>query len=191
MGGVDKGLQLFRGKTLVAHAMQRLAAQKAYAPSAVLINANRNAEQYADMGATVVADSLQDFQGPLAGFLAALDACSTPLLLTVPCDSPLFPLDLTARMVNALEQANAQIAVAVAPEQDEKGATALRSQPVFCLMRANVRESLQQFLQSGGRKIDAWTSAQGQVLVPFNAPGDDPQAFANVNTLEELQRLEQ
>ena len=66
----------------------------------------------------------------------------------------------------------------------------LRTTPVFCLMRTGVRESLQQFLQSGGRKIDAWTSALGQVLVPFNAPGDDPRAFANANTLEELQRLE-
>ena len=190
MGGVDKGLQLFRGKTLVAHAMQRLAAQTAYAPLTVLINANRNSEQYSDMGANVVADSLQDFQGPLAGFLAALDVCSTPFLLTVPCDSPLFPLDLAQRMVDALLQADAQIAVALAPEQDAKGAMVLRSQPVFCLMRTGVRESLQQFLQSGGRKIDAWTSAQGQVLVPFNAPGDDLGAFANANTLEELQRLE-
>ena len=190
MGGVDKGLQPFRGKPLVAHAIERLATQTGCPPVAVLVNANRNAALYADMGVAVVADSLQDFQGPLAGFLAALGGCSTPFLLTVPCDSPLFPLDLAERLHDALEQADAQIAVALAPEQDAAGAPVLRSQPVFCLMRVGVRDSLAQFLQSGGRKIDAWTRAQGQVLVPFNAPGDDPQAFANANTLEELRGLE-
>jgi len=191
MGGVDKGLQLFRGKPLVAHAMERLAAQTRFAPVAVLINANRNADAYTAMAATVVADTLQDFQGPLAGFLAALEVCSTPYLLTVPCDSPLFPLDLAERMADALLRSDAKIAVAQAPEEDAAGAKVVRTQPVFCLMRTGVRESLRQFLQNGGRKIDAWTSAQGQVLVPFDGPLDDPNAFANANTLEELQRLDQ
>lgn len=190
MGGVDKGLQLFRGKPLVAHSLQRLGAQTCGAPAALLINANRNGAQYAGLGASVVADSLQDFQGPLAGFLAALDACQTPYLLTVPCDSPLFPLNLAERLMDALQQTNARVAVAQAPEQDAAGVMVLRSQPVFCLMRTEVRDSLRQFLEGGGRKIDTWTQAQGQVLVPFNAPGDDPGAFANANTLEELQRLE-
>ncbi|MBC7919278.1 MAG: molybdenum cofactor guanylyltransferase, partial [Rhodoferax sp.] len=153
MGGVDKGLQLFRGQPLVTHAMQRLSAQQRNAPISILINANRNVEQYAGMGATVVVDSLQDFQGPLAGFLAALDACSTPYLLTVPCDSPLFPLDLAQRMSDALLRSDAQIAVAMAPEHVAGGATVLRSQPVFCLMRTEVRESLRLFLESGGRKV--------------------------------------
>ncbi|MBC7917876.1 MAG: molybdenum cofactor guanylyltransferase, partial [Rhodoferax sp.] len=172
------------------HAMQRLSAQQRNAPISILINANRNVEQYAGMGATVVVDRLRDFQGPLAGFLAALDACSTPYLLTVPCDSPLFPLDLALRMSEALLRSDVQIAVAMAPEQVAGGATVLRSQPVFCLMRTEVRESLRLFLESGGRKVEAWTGSLHQVLVPFNAVGDDPQAFANANTLAELQRLE-
>ena len=78
-----------------------------------------------------------------------------------------------------------------APEADDSGATRLRPQPVFCLLRAELLESLVRFTQAGGRKIDAWTAQHQQVLVPFDQPGDDPLAFANANTLAELRALEQ
>ena len=67
----------------------------------------------------------------------------------------------------------------------------LRAQPVFCLMRVEVLESLVAFTHQGGRKIDAWTAQLNTVLVPFNTPGDDPRAFFNANTVEQLQSLEQ
>jgi molybdopterin-guanine dinucleotide biosynthesis protein A len=105
----------------------------------------------------------------------------------VPCDSPLFPLDLVQKLQDALEQENADIAVAAAKEEDGK----VRPQPVFCLMRTRLLESLVKFMQSGGRKIDAWTSQHACVVVPFVAPNTDPRAFFNANTLEELHRLEQ
>lgn len=190
MGGVDKGLQIFRGETLVAHAIARLRAQRGLVPQSIVVNANRNAPAYAALGVPVVADDLADFQGPLAGMLAALQQCPSAYLLSVPCDSPLFPLDLAVRLMQALQASGAALAMAHAPEAVGPGRWALRRQPVFCLMRRDVAPGLQAFLASGGRKIDQWTAAQGEVLVPFDAPGDDPQAFANANTLEELQRLE-
>ena len=189
MGGVDKGLQLFQGRTLVENAMSRLRAQSPPAPSEVLINANRNAEVYARLEARVVSDADPDFSGPLAGFLAALVGCTSPYLLTVPCDVPKFPLDLCARMWAALRAQGAEIAVAYAPETDGLGAVTLRSQPVFCLMQAELGGSLHRYMAEGGRKIDTWIGSLHSVRVAFDKAGDDPQAFANANTLVELARL--
>ena len=90
MGGVDKGLQNFRGLPLAMHAMLRLAPQV----GEVMINANRNLGAYESFGAPVWPDALPDFAGPLAGFLAGLERCETPYMVTVPCDTPLFPSDL-------------------------------------------------------------------------------------------------
>ncbi|MDH4134802.1 MAG: molybdenum cofactor guanylyltransferase, partial [Gammaproteobacteria bacterium] len=156
----------------------------------VIINANRNLAAYESFGAEVWPDVLEDYAGPLAGFLTGLERCETPYLVTVPCDSPRFPLDLVARLVSALEREQADIAMAAAPETDEQGRTAVRTQPVFCLLRVELMESLAQFTQGGGRKIDAWTARHKTVVVPFNEPGDDPLAFANANTLAELKQLE-
>ncbi|MDO5625802.1 MAG: molybdenum cofactor guanylyltransferase MobA, partial [Pseudomonadota bacterium] len=112
-------------------------------------------------------------------------------LLTLPCDVPRFPLSLCERLSHALQAQEADIAMAAAPETDAHGSTRVRAQPVFCLLRAGLRESLARFTQGGGRKIDAWTAQHRQVIVPFDAPGDDPLAFANANTLAELHQLEQ
>ena len=190
MGGVDKGLQNYHGTPLALHALMRLQ-QQTLAPSEVMINANRNLAAYEAFGAPVWPDSLPDFAGPLAGFLTGLERCETPLLLTLPCDVPNFPLSLCERLAQALQAQDADIAMAAAPEEDGHGQVSLRSQPVFCLLRASLLESLARFTQAGGRKIDAWTAQHRQVVVPFDAPGDDPRAFANANTLAELRALEQ
>ncbi len=186
MGGVDKGLQNFRGAPLALHALLRLQ-QQTLPPADVMINANRNLAAYEAFGVPVWPDTLPDFAGPLAGFLTGLERCETPLLLTLPCDVPHFPLSLCERLAQALQAEQAEIAMAVAPEDDGQ----LRPQPVFCLLRAELMESLVRFTHGGGRKIDAWTAQHRQVLVPFDQPGDDPLAFANANTLAELRRLEQ
>ena len=186
MGGVDKGLQNFRGAPLALHALLRLQ-QQTLPPADGMINANRNLAAYEAFGVPVWPDTLPDFAGPLAGFLTGLERCETPLLLTLPCDVPHFPLSLCERLAQALQAEQAEIAMAVAPEDDGQ----LRPQPVFCLLRAELMESLVRFTHGGGRKIDAWTAQHRQVLVPFDQPGDDPLAFANANTLAELRRLEQ
>jgi molybdenum cofactor guanylyltransferase len=177
MGGVDKGLQNHQGSTLAMHALLRLGPQV----GEMMINANRNLAAYEAMGVPVWPDALPDYAGPLAGFLAGLEHCETPYMVTVPCDSPLFPLDLVERLAQALETHDAPIAMAATREGD-----ALQVQPVFCLMKTELIESLIRFTQGGQRKIDRWTAQHRCVEVAF----DDPLAFANANTLAELQQLQ-
>ncbi len=178
MGGVDKGLQKHLGTPLAMHALMRLSPQV----GTVMINANRNLGAYEAMGVPVWPDSIADYPGPLAGFLTGLEHCETPYLLTVPCDSPLFPFDLVARLAQALEAADAEVAMAATRE----GGT-LQVQPVFCLLKTELMESLVRFTQSGQRKIDKWTAQHRCVEVPF----DDAPAFANANTPDELMQLQQ
>jgi molybdenum cofactor guanylyltransferase len=183
MGGADKGLQNFRGMPMAMFTLMRLAPQL----GEVMINANRNLAAYESFGVPVWTDSLADYPGPLAGFLTGLEHCETEYLLTVPCDTPLFPADLVARLGEAIERDGAEIAMAAAREEDGQ----FRAQPVFSLLRRELMESLVRFTQAGGRKIDAWTGQHQTVLVPFDRKDDDPSAFFNANTLAELHRLEQ
>ena len=183
MGGSDKGLQNFRGVPLALFTLLRLSPQV----GEMMVNANRNLAAYESFGAPVWPDVLSDYAGPLAGFLTGLERCETPYLVTVPCDTPLFPQDLVARLGEALERDGADIAMAAAREEDGQ----LRTQPVFCLLKRELMESLVRFTQDGGRKIDKWTALHKTVEVPFGAPGDDPRAFFNANTLAELHKLEQ
>lgn len=184
MGGADKGLQNFNGVPLALHTLLKLSPQV----GVIMINANRNLAAYESFGAPVWPDStgLGEYAGPLAGFVTGLERCETPYMLTVPCDTPLYPHDLVARLADAFVQADADFAVATAPEADGQ----LRPQPVFCLMRTSMLESLIRFTQAGGRKIDAWTAQHKTVEVAFNQPSDDPRAFLNANTLAELHQLE-
>jgi len=177
MGGIDKGLQAHRGVPLALHALLRLAPQVGH----VMINANRNLAAYESMGVPVWTDDLPDFAGPLAGFLTGLERCETPYLATVPCDSPLFPQDLVSRLAGALEAGNAELAMASTLENNVRWV-----QPVFCLMRATLLESLVRFTHAGGRKVDRWTAEHACVNVPF----PDERAFFNANTLAELQQLQ-
>jgi molybdopterin-guanine dinucleotide biosynthesis protein A len=185
MGGVDKGMQNFNGLPLALHTLMRLQMQGDVIGE-VMVNANRNLAAYEAFGAPVWPDTLSDYAGPLAGFLTGLERCETPLLLTVPCDTPLFPLDLAQRLADALAREDAEIAMAAAREEDGQ----IRAQPVFCLMHVDLLESLVRFTHEGGRKIDAWTAQHKTVIVPFDQPGDDPKAFFNANTLAELHSLE-
>jgi molybdopterin-guanine dinucleotide biosynthesis protein A len=180
MGGVDKGLQVLEGKPLVQHAIERLAPQV----GPLLINANRHLETYAGFGLPVVADVEADvagFPGPLAGMLAALAHCTTPWLVSVPCDTPRFPLDLVARLAAAAEAADVEVVMPLT--HDEAGAA--QPQPVFCLLRRELHAPLAAFLASGRRRIEAFTATRRQVQLPF----PDHAAFFNANTAEELDRL--
>lgn len=169
MGGRDKGLQPLRGKPLVAWALERLAPQV----DAILINANQNLEAYTAFGYPVLPDRIGGFAGPLAGLHTGLLAAETPLLVTAPCDSPFLPEDLVERLHRGLVERSAELAVAKTGDQ---------AHPVFSLVRREVLGSLTDFLNGGGRKIDAWYAALNVVEVPF----EDETAFANINTLEEL-----
>lgn len=188
MGGVDKGLQKFRDTPMALNALLRLQLQAGDLIGDLMVNANRNLAAYEAFGQPVWPDSLPDYAGPLAGFLTGLAHCETPYLLTVPCDTPLFPLDLVQRLAAAFDDPSTEIAMVSAREGE--GQSELRTQPVFCLLRADLLPSLTAFTQAGGRKIDRWTDQHRTVVVPFDLPSDDPQAFFNANTLAELQSLE-
>lgn len=177
MGGVDKGLQNFQGIPMAMHALLRLGPQV----GEIMINANRNLAAYESMGVPVWTDATGDFAGPLSGFAAGLERCETEYMVTVPCDSPLFPLDMVERLAAALEEADADIAIVVTREGD-----ALRTQPVFCLLKASLLASLLNFLHDGQGKIDIWTASHPRVEVLF----DDAHAFAGANTQTELQQLQ-
>lgn len=180
MGGVDKGLQNHQGVPLALHTLLRLRPQV----GPVMINANRNIGAYEAFGAPVWPDSTPDFAGPLAGMLVGLERCETPWLLCVPCDTPHFPTDLAQRMAQVAVAEGAEVVLAATRDGDA-GTGGLQAQPVFCLLRHGLLESLMAFLDSGQRKIDRWTAQHRQALAVF----DDASAFSNANTLEELRRL--
>lgn len=177
MGGVDKGLQTFRGMPLARHALLRLAPQV----GGVMINANRNLDAYGSMGVPVWSDTVPDHAGPLAGWQAGLAHCNTRYMLTVPCDTPGFPADLAARLAQALAQEGAEIAMAATREDGR-----VQVQPVFCLVDSRLLESLAACLNSGERKVDRWTARHRCAVVVF----DDARAFFNVNTLAQLHALQ-
>lgn len=170
MGGVDKGLQPLRGRPMIEWVLARLAPQVAE----VIVNANQNIQSYEKYGHRVVPDEIGGFAGPLAGLHAGLKAASSPLVVTVPCDSPFLPADLVFRLQQNLNQNDLAVAK-----------TGNQPHPVFALMKRQVRESLEAFLAQGGRKIDAWYAALKVVEVSFD---DEADAFRNINTLEELGR---
>jgi molybdopterin-guanine dinucleotide biosynthesis protein A len=118
LGGVDKGLQELRGRPMVQWVLERLAPQV----DTVLISANRNLQRYAAFGCPVLPDRIPDFAGPLAGLHAALTQAATPLVATVPCDSPFLPADLVARLHAALMADQAELAVARAGTGPSTGA---------------------------------------------------------------------
>jgi molybdopterin-guanine dinucleotide biosynthesis protein A len=173
MGGVDKGLQLLRGKPMAQWAIERLAPQV----DEVLINCNQNLEAYARFGRRLVPDEVGGFAGPLAGLHAALKAASHPLVATVPCDSPFLPLNLVSRLLDSLRDRDLAVAK-----------TGNQPHPVFSLVRRDVLANLEAFLKGGGRKIDAWYASLRTVEVSFD---DEAEAFRNINTLEELKGSEQ
>jgi len=174
MGGVDKGLQAFRGKRLVDHVYERFAPQV----GGVIINANQNHEEYKTFGVRVVSDAIGGFAGPLAGLHAGLSVSKRPFLASVPCDSPFLPADLIERLYQRIDESGAELAVAKTGDQPH---------PVFSLMRRTVLDHLADFLKGGGRKIDAWYATLNVVEVAFD---DEADAFSNINTREELQTWE-
>lgn len=138
MGGQDKGLLDFHNRPLVEHVIDGLQPQV----GKLLISANRNADTYRRYGCMVIADTVEGFQGPLAGFAAAMRVATTPYILTVPCDAPSVPPDLAQRLLTALQTEGAEAAVAH---------DGFRLQPVYALLPLCLLDDLQTFLAQGGR----------------------------------------
>jgi molybdopterin-guanine dinucleotide biosynthesis protein A len=182
MGGVDKGLQTLHGEPLAAHVLKRLAPQT----GALLISANRHPDTYASLGkpfgATIVADTVPGFPGPLAGLLAGLRAAGTAYVLSAPCDSPWLPAELAACLAHALDSNDADIATVTT--SDIRGQVSLH--PVFALLRTALADDLSAFLEAGERKVRTWYARHKTVEVAFT----DERAFYNINSLQELADLE-
>lgn len=179
MGGVDKGLVQLQQKPLIQHVIDRIRPQV----DGIIINANREIEQYLTLGYPVLQDEVSqdgspDFIGPLAGMRLGLKHAQHDYLLTAPCDSPLLPLDLAPRMLASLLKNNTDIAVATSDGD---------THPVFCLCKKSVLKSLEDYLVNGGRKVSTWQKSQKYIKVDFS---DCSDAFVNLNTLEDLVALE-
>ncbi|MGB2832192.1 MAG: molybdenum cofactor guanylyltransferase MobA [Methylotenera sp.] len=178
MNGIDKGLVILQQKPLIQHVIDRLTPQV----DEILINANRELEQYRTFGYRVLQDEVAEFLGPLAGFSLGLQHAKHEYLLTVPCDSPLLPHDLAQRLMAGLHEKNADVAVASSDDSVH---------PVFCLCRKSVLPSLTEYLEQGERRVSAWQKNQKYIEVDFsNSAIGLNEAFTNVNTFEDLRALE-
>ncbi|MXX16719.1 MAG: molybdenum cofactor guanylyltransferase [Gammaproteobacteria bacterium] len=174
MGGLDKGLLTLGGRTFAEHLVNQVSSQA----DRVLVNANRNVEEYRKLGCPVIGDTLENFQGPLAGMLAGLGRMETQWLLTLPCDGPFLAEDYGSRMLKAARGDGH--ALAVATDGD-------RLQPVYALIHRSLARSLEDFLAAGERKIDRWYARHPFSEVSF---ADHSGMFINVNTPDELAALE-
>jgi molybdopterin-guanine dinucleotide biosynthesis protein A len=172
LGGQDKGLVKLSGRPMIEHVLARLAPQV----GRVLVNANRNMESYTGYGYEVISDSHTGFQGPLAGMASGLQHATSKYLLCVPCDSPLLLTNLADRLLGACSQNAAKIAI---PHDGN------RTHPVFALIDCSLRESLEEYLAGGDRKIDRWMSQHPMVTVDFS---DAVESFSNINTEDDLNR---
>lgn len=180
MGGGDKCLRLLAGKPILAHIIERARPQV----TALALNANGDPRRFAGFGLPVVADSIADFAGPLAGVLAGLDWAAASVLgashvASFAGDAPFLPRDLVARLGAALAFGH-DIACA---------ASAGRPHPVFALWPVALREDLRRALEVEGiRKVDQWTERFRLTTVEFAVAPYDP--FFNVNRPEDLAEAE-
>lgn len=174
MGGADKGLLPLMGRPLIGWAIDRLAPQV----DALVISANRNLNDYADLGLPVIPDRLPDQPGPLAGILAAGQATDgAEWLLAVPCDVPLLPADLVARL---LDTARARQVPLV------RAADAGRVHYAVMLLHRELLTDLATYLAAGGRQVQAWQARHPHAETMFG----ETEAFLNVNTADDLARAE-
>lgn len=174
MNNQDKGLIRYHGRPLIAYAIDALAG----AVPEIIINANRNLEQYRQFGPPVVPDQTQSFDGPLAGVLTAMLHTSAEVLVVLPCDSPLILTEHVQKLLAVRAEQNADVAAVHDGE---------RLHPVFLALKTSLKKNLEDYLASGERKIDRWIEQQKLVLVDFS---DTPDIFINVNTMTELNTLE-
>lgn len=177
MGGGDKPMRLIAGRTILERVITRLEPQC----DGLVLNANGDPSRFAAFGLPVIADTVKDFPGPLAGVLAALDwtAANRPgveFILSAAADCPFLPRDLVARLHRARLEQDAQLAVA---------ASAGQSHPVIGLWNVALRDELRHALVAEDvRKIDRWTARYRLATVTW--PTDQLDPFFNANTMDDI-----
>jgi molybdenum cofactor guanylyltransferase len=171
--GVNKAMIAFRGRPLIEHVIGRIRPQVA----SLIINGDPDESCWQSLSLSVIPDRIPDRPGPLAGIHAALLEIRTPWLLCVPCDTPLLPPDLVSRLSHAQAHADAdRVSVRCGAQ----------AHPVIALLHRSLAGELEQYLAAGGRRIETWLSQGRWVEAPF----EDEEAFVNLNTAQELRRLE-
>jgi len=170
MQGQDKGLLVYRGRRLVDRVCDALSKQT----KQIMISANRNLEQYRQTGFPVISDSVDGYQGPLAGMLSAMQQATTRWILSVPCDSPNIADDYVDRMLSAAQLSDCEVVVA------SDGA---RIQPVYALLATRLAGALESYLASGQRRTGQWLSAQPHATAHFDQASG---IFTNFNTPADL-----
>lgn len=174
MNKQDKGLVNYHNRPMVSYAVDAMTEVAA----TVFISANRNIPEYSQFGYQVISDQTDSFDGPLAGVLSAMTHADTDVLCVMPCDSPLIRAGDLTRLIDALTDNNADIAVAFDGE---------RIHPVFLALKTSLKTSLNNYLQQGDRKIDLWLAKHKVFKVDYS---DNADIFLNINTLDELNALE-
>lgn len=175
MNNQDKGLVNFKGRPMISYAIAALAP----VVGCILINANRNIDQYRQYGWPVISDQTDSFDGPLAGILAAMNHADADVLVVIPCDSPLIKTEHLQKLLLTRAETNADVAVAF---------DGVRLHPVFLAIKTGLQASLQEYLANGQRKVAGWLEQQNLVKVDFSS---EPEIFSNINTLAELSMLEE
>lgn len=178
MGGGDKFLRDLDGQSLLARVIARIGQQA----GPVAINANGDPSRLSDFGLPVIADSVPDHPGPLAGVLAGMDwaaAFGAARIVTVAADTPFLPADLVERLVAGA--GHAPVAIAATRRAEGEG---FHRHPTTGLWSTALRDDLRAALAAGVRKVGFWAERQGSVYVPFDTAGGDP--FFNVNTPDDL-----
>lgn len=174
MNHQDKGLIPYKGRPMISYAIAAMSP----VVDQLIINANRNHEQYRQFGWPVIADKSSSFDGPLAGIVTAMDYSESGVLLVMPCDCPLVTSEHLQRLLNALTKQEADIAVAFDGEC---------LHPVFLALKTSLHTGLQDYLASGQRKVGDWLALYTVVKTDFS---DQPELFININTMDELSTLE-
>ncbi len=174
MNKQDKGLIEYHNRPMISYAVDVMS----QVASPVLINANRNISDYAEFGYQVISDQTDTFDGPLAGVLSAMLHADTDILCVMPCDSPLIKPEHLKKLIDALTENKAEIAVAF---------DGMRIHPVFLALKTSLQASLTKYLQQGNRKIDLWLEQHKLLKVDFS---QSAEVFLNINTLSELKILE-
>lgn len=183
MGGGDKSLLKLGDMTLLDHAVRRLGPQC----GALAISANGDPSRFSTYGLPVLADTLPDYPGPLAGVLAGLDWAAregAEAIVTAAADTPFLPRDLVARLRAGAAQKGASFALAAS--LDDEGIP--RRHPTFGLWPVELREDLRAELVGGLRKIVLWADRHGAATAQFSSEPFDP--FFNINTPQDLERAE-
>lgn len=170
MQGRDKGLLPFQGRALIEHVSEHLRPQVEH----LCINANRHLETYRAYGYPVFEDSWPDYQGPLAGFYSALQACDGDWFCIVPCDTPDLPSDLVVRLCATATQQQVPL-VTVSDGQRLHG--------TICLLHRQCEAALLSYHQQGGQRVQEWIRQQAHAVVDYS---DHPEALININQPDQI-----